>query len=181
MAGKRSETSRISSSAGTGPIRSWTSTTSGRSSSDSPARRARVSMSWVESVTGAAGSASGSWLSRVVTDLAASTSPTAGRILVVIRSSLVLVERVGAVARTDGAVAAGGQEGEAYVLREGLGVGDALGVERVEREGDRDGLGAHVRLAVAVGLQGGQLADVQDLGVGDDDLRLGGVAVALTG
>ncbi|MGC0349551.1 hypothetical protein RKD34_005131 [Streptomyces sp. SAI-218] len=39
-------------------------------------------MSWVESVTGATGSASGSWLSSVVRERTASASPTAGRILV---------------------------------------------------------------------------------------------------
>src|SRR6478735_3202966 len=136
-AGNLRETSRISSSAGTGPIRSWTSTTSGSSSMASPARRARVSMSCVESPTGAAGSASGSWLSRVVTDLAASGSPTAGRILVVIPSSLVLVERVGPVAGADDAVTARGDQRETHVLGERLGVGHSLRVERVEREGDR--------------------------------------------
>lgn len=44
-------------------------------------------MSWVESPTGATGSASGSWLSSVVMDRTASASPTAGRILVGMRAS----------------------------------------------------------------------------------------------
>ncbi len=44
-------------------------------------------MSCVESATGATGSASGSWLSRVVMARMASTSPTAGRILVGMRAS----------------------------------------------------------------------------------------------
>src|SRR5690606_31827180 len=177
-AGKRRATSRISSSAGTGPIRSCTTTTSGSSSTDSAARRARVSTSWVESATGATGSASGSWLSSVVRERTASASPTAGRILVGMRLSLVLREFVRPVLLGHGGVAAGGDQREADPLGERLGVGDALGVDGGQGEGDRDGVGGTAAPVVPVGFEGGDPAHVEDLGVGDDDLRLGGVALA---
>lgn len=86
-AGKRRAISRISSNAGAGPMRSWTTSTSGSSSTASAASRARASTSWVESVTGGCGSASGSWLSRVTRERTASGSAPAGRILVGMRAA----------------------------------------------------------------------------------------------
>lgn len=179
-AGKRRATSRTSSSAGTGPMRSWTITTSGSSSTDSADRRARVSTSCVESVTGVTGSASGSWLSRVVRERTASASPTAGRILVGMGGGLSLVrgEFVRTVLFGDRGGSAGRHQGEPDAFGERLGVRDALGVEGRQREGDRDGVGGLLSAFVPVRVQGGDVADVEDAGVGDDDLRLVGVALA---
>ena len=149
-AGKRRAISRISSSAGTGPMRSWTRTTSGSSSRDSAASRARVSSSWVESATG------GDRLG--VGQLAEQGDEGAGGVGVADgrqdadrhRRHLLTcppVEGVGTVRPGPGGVAAGGDQREPDVLGEGLGVGDALGVLGVEREGDRHGLALPARLS----------------------------------
>src|SRR4051812_3114492 len=94
---------------------------------------------------------------------------------------LVLVEGVCAVAGWDGGGGAAGDEGEPDVFGERLGVRDALGVGGVEREGDGDGLGGGAAPVVAglAGLEGGQLADVDDAGVLDNDLGLVGALLVL--
>src|SRR5690606_17817309 len=64
---------------------------------------------------------------------------------------------------------------------ERLGVGDALGVDGGQGEGDRDGVGGTAAPVVPVGFEGGDRAHAEDLGGGDDDLRLGGPALAFAG